>query len=156
MKNNRWAIAALSLTTLAGCGESTVSPTAAVDDAVEAVGAVVSTIEATPIKLTALSYSETGDPIVDFYTPGMHCEACAATITKRLGEQDAVVDVSADAETKVVRVTFVKDGFNAEESMAAGEAVAAIADAGFGEATPIDPVAESVDEPAAPAAESAG
>jgi copper chaperone CopZ len=95
----------------------------------------------TPLKVTPVAFTEVGDPIVEFEAPVMHCEACAATIVSALKEKKSVVDASANPETKIVSVTFSQQGFNPEASIAAGEVVAAIADAGFGEATPVNEVA---------------
>lgn len=149
MKMRVFTLVVACLGFAAGCGEAPTTQTEVAETPAEAV------VEVTPLKVTPIAFSEAGDPIVEFDTPGMHCGACAATIKKRLGEQETVVEVTTDADTKVVRVTFVKDGFDAAESMAAGEAVAAIAEAGFGEATPIEPLAETGDTPDVPA-ENAG
>jgi copper chaperone CopZ len=95
----------------------------------------------TPLKVTPVAYTDAGDPVVEFEAPVMHCEACAATIVSALKEKKSVIDASANPETKIVSVTFSQQGFNPKASIAAAEAVAAIADAGFGEATPVDEVA---------------
>ena len=113
----------LAAAMIVGCGSSPEAPTV------------------TPLKVTPVAFTDAGDPVVEFEAPVMHCEACAATIVSTLKENKSVIDASANPETKIVSVTFSQQGFNPEASIAAGEVVAAIADAGFGEATPVEEVA---------------
>ncbi|TWT94064.1 Heavy-metal-associated domain protein [Botrimarina colliarenosi] len=127
MKNRylAWLLVAAS-----GCGTAT-TPTASSTDAVET---------ATPV-----AFNVADAPVVEFEAPGMHCEACAATIVETLREKPGVIDVKADAETKIVTVAVEEPAFEADA------AIAAIADAGFGEATLVEEV-----EPVEPAADNAG
>lgn len=93
---------------------------------------------------TPVVFNAGGAPVVEFEAPVMHCEACAATIVQALRDKPGVVDAKADAESKIVTVAIEESSFDPET------AIAAIADAGFGEATLVEEVApvESVTDPA--------
>lgn len=80
------------------------------------------------VTVTQVAFNAGGAPVVEFEAPGMHCEFCAATIVGVLQDKPGVVDVMADAETKVVTVAVEESEFQSETI------VAAIADAGFAEA----------------------
>ncbi|MEO0531006.1 MAG: heavy-metal-associated domain-containing protein [Planctomycetota bacterium] len=80
------------------------------------------------VTVTQVAFNADGAPVVEFEAPGMHCEFCAATIVGLLKDKPGVVDVMADAETKVVTVAVEEAEFESEKI------VEAIADAGFAEA----------------------
>lgn len=84
--------------------------------------------EETDVTVTQVAFNANGAPVVEFKAPGMHCEFCAATIVGVLQDKPGVVDVMADAETKVVTVAIKEGDFESETI------VAAIADAGFANA----------------------
>lgn len=116
------------LVLLAGCGSATTTRSAS---------------ESTPVVFNAV-----GAPVVEFEAPAMHCESCAATVVAALREKPGVVDVKADSGTGIVSVAVEEAAFTPDT------AIAAIADAGFGEATLVEEAAPTESEE--PAADNAG
>lgn len=88
---------------------------------------------------TPVEFNVTGAPVVELEAPGMDCEACAARICKVVKANPGVVDVKADAVTKVVSVAVSEAEFESDS------AIEAIAEAGFGEATLVEAVVETVE-----------
>lgn len=82
--------------------------------------------------MTAAEFNVAGAPVVELDAPGMHCEACAANICKAIKDKPGVVDVKANAETKVVSVAVSDTEFETDF------VIEAIAEAGFGEATVLE------------------
>lgn len=82
--------------------------------------------------LFKVSLNEEGTPQLLFKSPDMHCEACAASIVQAVKETPGVVDVEADAETKVVSVTVDEETFEAKA------VVEAVVDAGFDGIEPVE------------------
>lgn len=81
---------------------------------------------------TLVAFNPDGAPVAEFEAPGMHCQMCAASIVKVLKEKPGVIDVKADAATKIVSVAYADDEFESDF------AIEAVAEAGFGEATPVE------------------
>lgn len=98
-------------------------------------------------EVTQVVFNEAGAPVVEIEAPGMHCENCAASIVEALREKPGVVDVKADAKTKLVSVAVEEADFKADD------AIAAISEAGFGEATMVEDVAPASKNEAASDAE---
>jgi copper chaperone CopZ len=84
---------------------------------------------------TNVVFNAKGAPVVEFEAPVMHCEACAATIVEALRDKPGVVDAKADPESKIVTVAIKEEVFEPET------VIAAIEDAGFGDATLVEEVA---------------
>lgn len=118
-----------------GCG-------APATDGPVATGAPAGGAEGVGFTVTPVAFNTAGAPTVELDAPGMHCGACAANICKALKEQPGVVDVKADADTKVVTVAIDDAAFETDA------AITAIAEAGFGEAT-VHETASPVEDDAA-------
>lgn len=130
----------LMLAAATGCGTPTVEEMV-LSSAEEETG--------TAIEVTPVEFNVTGAPVLELEAPGMHCEACAASIVQAIKEKPGVLDAKANAATKVVTVAIKDDEFESDF------AIEAVAEAGFGEATLIDTVAPIKDEvPAEPTEES--
>jgi copper chaperone CopZ len=84
---------------------------------------------------SSVVFNAVGAPVVEFEAPVMHCEACAATIVETLRDKPGVVDAKADPVSKIVTVAIKEESFEPET------VIAAIEDAGFGEATLVEEVA---------------
>ncbi len=106
-----------------GCG----SPAADVAPTAEAPAP-----KAAEAEVTAVAFNVDDSPVVEFETPGMHCSACAANIVKALRDKPGIVDVKANAETKIVTVAVDESEFTPET------AIKAVEEAGFGEATLVE------------------
>lgn len=124
-----------------GCG------TPAYDTGVVASSEAIDESVTVDVEVTPVEFNLTGAPVVELDAPGMHCEVCAASIVKAIKSKPGVVDVKADAETKVVSVAVSETEFESDF------AIEAIAEAGFGEATLIDTV-EPIEDEAEPTEES--
>lgn len=122
-----WTLSAVALLAFAGCGSA---PT--VDVSAEVTPAV---------------FNEVGAPVVEIEAPGMHCENCAASIVEALRDKPGVIDVKADAETKLVSVAVVASEFQPDD------AIAAIDEAGFGDAALVEEVAPAGADGATPEAD---
>jgi copper chaperone CopZ len=46
---------------------------------------------------------------VEFKCQNMHCSSCEETITKEVKKLDGIKEVSADAKSKIVKVSYYKD-----------------------------------------------
>ena len=84
---------------------------------------------------TSVVFNADGAPVVEFEAPDMECEACAATIVEALRKKPGVRDAKADPESKIVTVAIKQDSFEPQT------VIAAIEDAGYGEATLVEEVA---------------
>ncbi len=84
---------------------------------------------------SSVVFNADGAPVVEFEAPDMECEACAATIVDTLRRKPGVVDAKADPVSKIVTVAVE------EESFEPATVIAAIEDAGYGEATLVEEVA---------------
>lgn len=87
------SILALSLMLLNGCGKKE---------------KVQKTDSSDPNKTTTTEY-------VEFKCNNMHCSGCEETITNAVKKLDGIKEVSADAKSKIVKVTFLKEATNKGE-----------------------------------------
>lgn len=129
---------------LVGCDAPNSEPVVPVDDTAPAdenmEKPVGDAIDEKDVSVTPASFNLQDAPVVEYKAPEMHCVVCAASIVKAMKEKPGVVDVKADPETKIVSVAIDKSKFESNS------AIDAVAEAGFGEATPLEdklPVADA-------------
>lgn len=79
----------------------------------------------------AVVFNEENNPTIEFNVPELHCEMCAASACKLVKDIDGVVDVKADAETKVVTVAVKDEAFDSEPARK-------VLEEEFGEATVVE------------------
>lgn len=143
MNRNYWMVV---LVAMVGCGApaSDTSAPAASDEAAPAGSETkpagsdskpAGSASKASVEATLVSFNPDGAPVAEFEAPGMHCEMCAAKIVQVMKEKPGVVDVKADAGTKIVSVAYADDEFESDF------AIEAVAEAGFGEATPVEAAA---------------
>lgn len=84
---------------------------------------------------SSVVFNADGAPVVEFEAPDMECEACAATIVDTLRNKPGVIDAKADPISKIVTVAVEEESFQPDT------VIAAIEDAGYGEATLVEEVA---------------
>ena len=123
MIRKTWMIA---LVAAVGCGAP------ATDTSVIADEAPAGSDSKGEVTATLVAFNPDGAPVAEFEAPGMHCQMCAAKIVQVMKEKPGVIDVKADAATKIVTVAYADDQFESDF------ALEAVAEAGFGEATPVE------------------
>ncbi|WP_425397640.1 heavy-metal-associated domain-containing protein [Aeoliella sp.] len=112
------AIALMTIVTSTGCSDLMQTETVAVD-AIPAAQPVV------------VAFNEDDNPTIEFNVPGLHCEHCAASACELVKAIDGVVDVQANAETKLVTVAVKDKDFDSDKARK-------VLEEQFGEATLVE------------------
>ncbi|QDT68445.1 Heavy-metal-associated domain protein [Planctomycetes bacterium MalM25] len=135
MNGKLWMVV---LVAMVGCGAPASDTSTPAEDAAPAGSDSKPAGEASvgEVGATLVSFNPDGAPVAEFEAPGMHCEMCAAKIVQVMKEKPGVVDVKADAGTKILSVAYSDDEFESDF------AIEAVSEAGFGKATPVEGASE--------------
>lgn len=128
-------VAVLAL--VVGCGEYAADSPSATGDVSSSSSAELAGTDSES-EVTEVAFNVADDPTVAIEVPGMHCEACAASIEKTLVAEPGVKDIKLNVEKKTATVAIDESAFDTSK------AIESLASAGWDEA---EEVAEGSEEP---------